>query len=159
MLSAAPLSRRASVKIYPAANLASTAPSNEINCLAGLQNLCRQFFVYERWYHDDVERVLVEPKFFIWDAWVSVDEELAIRIVDFSFNLHPVFNDPPPPPNPGTNDPHDGGSTDTGSTDPPDGGDIFPTGNTIPEPAGLGLLAVAAAFFGGLHRRRLGAGG
>ncbi len=62
----------------------------------------------------------------------------------------PIDPDPLPDPDP---DP------DPGSNDPPDGDPVSGGGNPIPEPAGLGLLAVAAAAFGGLHRRRLNVAG
>lgn len=60
--------------------------------------------------------------------------------------------DPNPPPN--------GSPAPTPTPDPsppPDpGGDLFPDGNAIPEPVGLGLLGVGVALMGGLHRKRLG---
>lgn len=60
---------------------------------------------------------------------------------------------PPDNPNPPSNP---GGNPGTGGTPPNPGSSGNPGSNTIPEPVGLGLIALAAAAFGGLHRRRLG---
>ncbi len=73
----------------------------------------------------------------------------------------PIDTDPLPETGTGGNTGTGTGTGTGGNTNPGSGlpGDSGPTGsnNPIPEPAGLGLLAVAAAMIGGLHRRRLGA--
>jgi hypothetical protein len=68
----------------------------------------------------------------------------------------PMDPDPLPEPDPG---PGSGGDP---PNDPPGTGGNPPghaTGSPIPEPAGLGLFAVAAAGFGALRRRRLNVAG
>jgi len=73
-----------------------------------------------------------------------------------------VYEPPEPPvdtdplPDPGDDDPVDNPGSGGNPTNPgPGGTPAGDGGNTIPEPAGLGLIALAAAAFGGLHRRRL----
>jgi hypothetical protein len=90
-----------------------------------------------------------------WSGFFSIDSGAVSLASSSSFvvidpdPLPPTPN-PNPNPNPGNNNPP------TGNNPPPTGGNPPPAHDSpIPEPAGLGLLAVAAAFIGGLHRRRL----
>jgi len=81
--------------------------------------------------------------------------------VEFTSTIDPrPIPDPPVDPNPLPDPGEDpggnpGGNPGSGGNPPNPGSGGNSGGNTIPEPAGLGLIALAAATFGGLHRRRL----
>ena len=70
--------------------------------------------------------------------------------------------DPNPLPDPGDDDPGENPGGDPGDNpggnpggNPGSGGNPSGGGSPIPEPAGLGLIALVAVAIGGLHRRRL----
>lgn len=68
-----------------------TAPPDEVDCLARLQDLVRQIIGQKGWDHDVVQLVLLRPEFIVTNIWISLNEELLERVIDFTGH-HPSFN-------------------------------------------------------------------